>query len=486
MSRLLKILLLLTILSGLSSAALADVTPDVEVHLISPFTPVKAGETYQGQLEISCGEDGTASKFDMKSEGWNTSLNASLRSTAMKAGDRFTLDFTATAVDSEKKIHFTFDFQGKEIPLAIDLSEGNVQRMTEGAPVRKLSGFLDTPGNPSWETTDEILGVKPQVITDPALRVITVSGRFGCNLDGGGYLPAHSITVEIWDQDSGADDLMATGSTNFDGYYSIGFDSSFGDSGSDPDIYVKFILNNSRIRVYEPTSGDNYVYSTGVTTNYSGSNLDMGSLIPANPDMQASVFIHTQGTRSWVHDFNLGYDVPAARFEWPSAAWPNCSPSGRIQIRNDFSWRDGTIWHEHGHWFDHEMASWEPFNYCNGICDSSATNCGHCFWCEESQSIAWLEGWAQFHGYAISSWITGAYGVAPLSGISAENISTCNGSYDDALLTEGFIAALTQDIADSSNDSHGAFGSYTDRMSTGVQTVYNVNASDNPTGSQDL
>ena len=125
--------------------------------------------------------------------------------------------------------------------------------------MEKLTGFLDMPGNPSWEETDNILGNKPVIITDPTLRTITVSGRFGCNLDGGGYMPAHSITVEIWDQDSGADDLMATGSTNFDGYYSIGFDSSAGDIGSDPDIYVKFILTNNRVRVYEPTSGDKYL-----------------------------------------------------------------------------------------------------------------------------------------------------------------------------------------------------------------------------------
>ena len=83
--------------------------------------------------------------------------------------------------------------------------------------------------------------------------------------------------------------------------------------------------------------------------------------------------------------------MPAARIEWPSAAWPNCSPDGRIQMRNDFSWRDGVVWHEYGHWFDHEMASWEPWNYCNGICDFDGS-CGHCIWCEESGKSAWNEG----------------------------------------------------------------------------------------------
>ena len=486
MSRLLQYLLLLTILVGLSGAALADVTPDVEVHLVSPFVAVKAGDTYEGQLEIFSGEDGKVSEFAMTSEGWTTSLGTTLGSTDMKAGDRLTIDFTARAVNPHEKIQFTFDYKGHKIPFDIDLSEENVRNMTEGASVMEVSSFVAPAGDPSWEETDYILGIKPTIINDPALRTITVSGRFGCTMEGGGYLPAHSIRIEIWDQDSGADDLMGVGSTNYDGYFSIQVDSNDGDSGSDPDIYVKYLLENGRMRVYEPSSGNNYSYVTGVTTNYSGSNLDVGSLIPSNPDLQASVFMHTNGSRAWVHDSNLGYDVPAARIEWPSAAWPNCSPSGRIQMREDFSWRDGTVWHEYGHWFDHEMASWEPFNYCNGVCDSSPTNCGHCFWCEESEAIAWLEGWAQFHGFAVSSWAPGYYGYTPLSGITAENISQCGGSWDAALLTEGFVAALAQDIADNTQDSHGAFGSYTDALATGVGTIFSVNANDNPTGSQDF
>ncbi len=484
MSRLLQSLLLMAVLLGLTGAALANVTPDVEVRLVSPFVAVKAGETYQGQLEIFSGEEGTASQFTLSSEGYSVSLGSTLGSTDMKSGDRILVNFTARATDPEQKINFTLDFKGHHIPFDIDLSEENVRNMTMGASVTEVSQFVAPEGDRSWSETDYVLGIKPTVITNPALRTITVSGRFGCYLDGGGYLPAHSIRIEIWDQDSGSDDLMGTGSTNYDGYYSIQVDSNDGDASSDPDIYVKFILTNSRMRVYEPSSGDNYVYSTGVTSNYSGSNLDKGSLIPSNHDLHPSVFMHTQGTRAWVHDSILGYDVPAARIEWPSASWPNCSPSGRIQMRDDFSWNDGTVWHEYGHWFDHEMASWEPFNYCNGVCDGSS--CGHCFWCQESQSIAWLEGWAQFHGYAVSSWVPSYYGYTPLSGISAENISQCGGSYDTALLTEGFIAALTQDIADNTQDSHGAFGSYTDALATGVGTVFSVNANDNPTGSQDF
>ncbi len=485
MHRTARCLLLLVVLMGLSGTALADIMPHVEIRLVSPFVAVNAGETYEGRLEIMCTEAGTLSQFELASDGWAASLDRAPGTKSVQAGERFTVDFTARAVDPQQRLEFTCDFKGFTIQHALDLSERNVRDMTFGAPVDKVPAFLDTPGDRSWGETDLILGIEPTVTKDELRRTINVSGRFGCATSGG-WLPAHSITIEIWDQDTGDDDLMATGSTNFDGYYSIDVDSNDGDAGSDPDIYVRFILNNSRMRVYEPTSGDNYVYATGVQTNYSGSALDFGSLQPANPDLQASVFMHTQGTRSWVHDYVLGYDVPAARIEWPSAAWPNCSPSGRIQMRQDFSWNDGTVFHEYGHWFDHEMAGWEPWNYCNGICDNSPTDCGHCFWCQESETIAWLEGWAQIHGIAITDWYPGYYGWTPLNGINGESLSTCGGSYDVPLLTEGFTAALGQDIMDSAQDSHGIYGSYTDALAVGAGPVFAVCALDNPTGSGDF
>ena len=58
--------------------------------------------------------------------------------------------------------------------------------------------------------------------------------------------------------------------------------------------------------------------------------------------------------------------------------------------------------------------------------------------------------------------------------------------YDVPLLTEGFIAALTNDIADNNQDSHGVYGAYSDRLAVGAGPVFAVNALDDPTGSQDF
>ncbi len=488
MRSLIRFLVLVAALCGLTGAAMADISPSIEVRLVSPFVAVGAGDSYSGRLEIACDQAGTLSGFELKSDGWSASLDNSLRTQTVRAGDKLTIDFTAHASDPTQRLEFACDFDGYAVRYAVDLSEQNVRNMTEGAPVERRPDFLEVPGDRSYGPMDILLGGEPTAVPRDGRRIITVAGRFGCTRRDGSYLPAHSIKIEVWDADaSGGDDLMGTGFTNFDGYYSIDIDSNDGDGTGDPDIYVDFTLENSRVRVYEPSSGANYLFGTGVTNNFSGTYLDLGSLIPSNPDDQASVSLHTQAARGWAHDFLEGYDVSACRVEWPSAAWPNCSGTGRIQIRDDFSWSDGTLWHEYGHWFDHEIASWEPFNYCNGVCDDSPTDCGHCFWCQESEVIAWLEGWAQFHSWAVSDWVPGYYGATPLGPKNAEDLLQCDNSfYDDPTLTEGFIAALNQDIADFDQDSHGVYGAYVDRLAGGAGAVFEVCALDNPTGSMDF
>ncbi len=478
---------LLAILAALSLAqtALADVAPSVEIRLASPFVAVKAGEVYDGRYEIVCAEDGTLADFALAGASWSASLTDAPRSRDVRAGDRFVVPFTATPMDPTQKLEFTCSFNGYTVHYAIDLSERNVHDMTEGAPTAPVPAFLDGRGDPSYRDEDLVLGGPGPEPPRDSRRTVTVTGRFGCTLDDGTYLPGHSVLVQVYDEDSLVDDLLVSGYTNYDGYYTLAFNSDDAGWLDEPDVYVRFTTSNGRMRVYEPSSGDNYAFVTGVTNDYTGTYLDYGSLQPANPDLHPCVFLHTQGSRGWVHDNNLGYDVPAARVEWPSAAWPNTSGDGRIQIRSDFSWNDGTLWHEYGHWFDHEMASWEPFNYCNGVCDNPP-DCGHCFWCQESQAIAWLEGWAQFHSWAVGSWYPGYYGRSPLSAVNAENLGTCSGTYGDPTLTEGFIAALTQDIADNAQDSHGVYGTYTDRLAVGVDDVFNLNALDNPTGSMDF
>lgn len=482
-----RILMLPVVLALLALAvpAMADIGADVTVRLASPFVALKSGDTYAGRLEISCGEPGTLSDFAMAGDGWAPVMKTVPATAKVMAGDRLTVEFSALALDPEQRLVFSCRFEGREIRFPIDLSARNVRNMTEGATVRQVPDGQVPPGNPDPKLQDAAMANPTTVPPSGAKRLVTVHGRFGAPREDGVWVPAHSALVQVWDDDGAIDQLMASGSTNYDGYFSLSVETLLVDLFDDPDIYVRIELTNGRVDVYEPTSGFNFAWVTGVHTNYAGTDLNFGTFEPAADDLHPSIFQFTNACRAWVCDNGMGYDVSKCRVEWPSAAWPNCSPSGRIQIRDDFNWNDGCLWHEYGHWFDHEIASWDPFDYCNGVCDGG--DCGHCFWCSESQAIAWLEGWAQFHSWAIGNWMPGAYGVTPLAATSAEALADCwGGTYGDPLLTEGFVAALLQDIADSAQDSHGVYGAFTDELSLGVAAAFSINALDNPTGSQNF
>jgi len=484
MKRRILVIPALLALLALAAPALADIGPDVTVRLVSPFVAVKAGDTYAGRLEISCGERGTLSEFSLSNDGWTPVMKALPATGKVEAGDKMTVEFTALALDPKQRLVFSCRFNDHDVKFPIDLSARNVSNMTEGAQVRQVPDGAVPPGNPDpkWQA-DELAA--PATVPTTSKRLVTVHGRFGAPREDGQWVPAHSALVEVWDEDTGLDDLMESGSTNFDGYFNITVETSGADLSGDPDIYVRIELTNGRVDTYEPTSGDNYAWVTSVHDDYSGADLDLGTFEPTDDGLHPSIFLFTNACRAWVHDDDLGYDVPKCRVEWPSADWPNCNASGRIQIRNDFNWNDGCLWHEYGHWFDHEIASWDPFDYCNGICDGG--DCGHCFWCSESQSVAWLEGWAQFHSWSVGAWVPGYWGMAALDPVDGESLDDCwPGTYGDPLLTEGFIAALLQDISDSAQDSHGVYGAFTDELAMGEAAAFAVNALDNPTGSQDF
>ncbi|PIE76246.1 hypothetical protein CSA17_03185, partial [bacterium DOLJORAL78_65_58] len=67
---------MLMLLCGFSTQALATIMPAVEVKLVSPFTALQPGDTYDGKLEIHCGEPGTLSQFKLEGDNWSASLAA--------------------------------------------------------------------------------------------------------------------------------------------------------------------------------------------------------------------------------------------------------------------------------------------------------------------------------------------------------------------------------------------------------------------------
>jgi hypothetical protein len=143
-------------------------------------------------------------------------------------------------------------------------------------------------------------------------------------------------------------------------------------------------------------------------------------------------------------------------------------------IADSFSWIEGTISHEYGHHWLYENAWAESPEYCNGFCDDPT--CGHCNWCWEGGAIAWTEGFPNFLGHIVPMSYATEYGDSARHPFDYEFIGTCSqdGTYHNPDYTEGFAAAVLQDICDANvwPDSHQVFGPWADALSLGADEIF--------------
>jgi len=314
---------------------------------------------------------------------------------------------------------------------------------------------------------------------------ITVHGRWVYTRSDGVIIGGDGCRVEIWDEDADGNDLLGTWYTDQQGNYSCTFDWSQAEGY--PDLFAVFWAANYRVELRDATYHNIYGWSTSTTWNYSGTNLDLGWLQPGNESHLAGMHVFVNAERTWRwHWTREGYDLPAFDAYWPdgtSGAWYWDSI---IHISSGSQWGEATVTHELGHhWMDH-FATIPAFNYCNGVCDASASDCGHCLWCWESGAISWIEGFPDWLGDIIPRTYLADYGVAARYPYDFEGLSTCGGSYHDPLLTEGFVAALLKDVGDSDQDSHGVYGSWSDALSIGTNELFDVADFDAPVNMQDF
>lgn len=117
-------------------------------------------------------------------------------------------------------------------------------------------------------------------------------------------------------------------------------------------------------------------------------------------------------------------------------------------------------------------------------------NCGHCIWCPEDQGIAWSEGFPNWLGWLIPSSYEADYGLKARNIYDFEGLTNCHlgDSYlGDPLLTEGFVAALLQDITDTTaGDSHSQFPGYPDALAVGNGPIFVCVDYDTPTSVMDF
>ncbi|MBK7189394.1 MAG: T9SS type A sorting domain-containing protein [bacterium] len=482
MRKLLCLLLVATALLGVGGAR-ADVGPPVHVSILGEPRAAEPGVPFKGQLQITTDQPLLLSDLMFTEQGaWDQiSLAAGPQMSVDKARPTV-VDFEVVTSDPSQLLELTFNVDGFTVTRSFDLSPATIAFIRGPNPVEKVRDddapepVGDTMVRP--EPTPSRDGLAPQ---DPAKgRNIRVRGRFVYVRSDGWTIGADAMTVRVYDNDSpfGSAELAAV-ATDAQGYYDVTF--WWGDDFFDPqpDIYVRFETTNSKVQTESPAflSGP-YAWDTPTTNDYTGTDLNYGTLQPADINQHPAVHVHTNLVRTWRWWYGYGYDTPFVRGNWPNGT-AGAFYNGEIYFSTGEHWNENVATHEYGHhWVELYALSPAPA-YCNGICDGD-DGCGHCIWCAETTNISFTEGFPDWMGDVIPASWGATYGRAAMAIYDMENLYTCGAGYADPTMTEGFLGAVVRDIGDGTNDNHAAYPE-TDELSLGWSQVIATVDLDHPT-----
>jgi len=486
----------LLVLTG-AVAVQADLWPPVSVTVTDGALLAEPGQPLEVHLELTSDVPVTVSGFRIEGQGWQSvAIDAPAEKTLGKL-DRLAITATVLTDDPDRPVEFVFEIDGRTWRQSFDFSPRHYEMVTSPQPEVTVPSTPPAPG-----VDIDLPRPKPPVDLQPgrrdgdrpepeedggqAKRSIRIHGRFVYERSDGVTIGADGVWVRIYDEDVFVDDLLASGTTDAYGYYDFTIDTS--DAGeTNPDLYVRFDANNSEVTVKDASSGNVYAWQSATYDNYGGSDWDRGWTQPADEAQHPALHILTDLTRDWRWDIGtVGYDEPHIDAHWPDGATGAWYNSSGIHISTERQWREDTHAHEYGHHWMNSFSTIPPFDYCNGICDNSPTDCGHCIWCQEDGGAAWSEGFANWCADVKTRSYAGTYGIASQFFRSQENLSTCGASYDDPTITEGFLGALLRDIEDGTQDSHGVYGSWTDALALGYDEIYVVADYDTPVSPMDF
>lgn len=482
-----------------AASATADVryTPP-RVQWVGAPPALEPGKPVAGAFRIVTSTPVTITNLRLEGAGWSARIVESPPVMSLAAAGRLNLRFQGTAEDFSKPLVVRFEADGVEYAETLDLvaiarqaQPGALRSVPAGDDsFRPKGAAFELPGAEAEEDALAVRGKADRVIAEPATpsavnaRNIRVHGRFVYTRSDGVTIGADGVAVRIYDEDTGFDELLATVATDAYGYYDVTFywDPCAIFCDSQPDLYVHFSAANSEIDV-RTTGGSTYTWASSTTDDYTGSNLDKGTLTPSDEGTHPALHILTDLTRDWRWYLNKeGYNLPSVLAYWPdgaSGAWYDPGTED-LHFGTDRSWREDSQAHEYGHHFIYNYAVGQTPDYCNGICDGA--QCGHCLWCRETNHDAWNEGWPNWICHVQTTSYATDYGIASLNTRNEESIATCDGvNYHDPTITEGFMGALLQDIWDSTNeDDPGAPGTWVDRFSWGYEEIFTVTDLDHP------
>ena len=485
MNRYLILAAALCLAVGLAPPAQGRVVIGLTIEMEPPETGPAAGQPYEGRLWIHVPRDMDLKHFAIEGTGW-TDLTWTPRGlTALRADQPLAVEFSGVPPSAATSLRIIAMADGKTVRRDFTMGGAEFERDRAVRPlqptdlplpaVRGSAAASPRPAGPAVRIDDALAPEKDRLSYD-----IRVHGRLAYRRDSAMTLGADGLTVQICDKDLLIDDVLGTTVTGTDGTFdlTVHWDSQIGETY--PDLYVVFRAENTEVTVKRWYMIDPYLIAIGPWENYQGLELNVGNVLPVEEDAQAIPHLVSNYTRFWRYMNTRGHDTSFLKVHWPEPEEDGAyytSATETIHLARSDQWESGTQSHEFGHHVHHGLASMPDIDYCNGVCDrDEPSDCGHCDWCEEDEDIAWVEGWAQYISHVITPTFDALYGTPAINTREYENLHRCveDTLWDEALVTEGFTAAVLVDIDDTHVDDDPHTAGFGDRMALGGQAVLDL------------
>ncbi len=490
---LLASLLLGLLVAGPAVADVRHIPPYVEWVGAPPHAV--AGTPISGAIRICSSRPGEITDVRLDGDGWSGRLLEPRARWALSAGRTEPVPVEVTPADPGRPLAVVFRLNGVEQVAALDLSPAHVARLRK--PGRLVRPTGPEPPRLAPETGPRRLKPAPRIEDgtwkpSPGLsptgaagtanrRDILVVGRLVFQRPDGVVVGADGVTVRVFDENPILNWLLGESITGTDGHFALTVDWNQELHLEEyPDLYIEFETRNDYFLTRSTfVSPWGYTWQTGTMRDFEDFTYDLGTWTPGADAGALSVLTDLVRSRRW-YDETLGLDLPETIGIWPDDGHSVSFyvPFLReVHINTAASYNESTHAHEYGHGFMDWLGIWTDFDYCNGICDASPDDCGHCMWCEEDWFIGWQEGVPNYLAYLQTSSYASRYGVAADVINAAERIETCPetaGAFGDPWGTEGFTQALLQDIADAANEDDPNGIGQRDRLSLGDATILSL------------
>ncbi len=485
--------------TGVLPAAATMRHQPVKFMVNDAYELMRPGQPWSGTIQAVAPKGGAdVEDFDFAGEGWSvTPVRTGDQRARLAAGDTVTLRLSVQRANPGQPLVVSYRSGDRDVQQTLNL--GELMRPRERArslrqvPAAEAALMAQVPnaeafarpGLPFDRRSIDAEGLERGMIGDTRIgtsessvhesqrqatpmavqaRNIRVRGRLGYKfMNAGATLGADGVYFAVYDEDNSWDELLAEGTTDVNGNFDVTFywDPCFL-CDEQPDLYVYFETESDNVICQSPALEWEYSWETSRSNDYAGTDLNLGTYWPGDNESDGVLYTHSLMTRQWRWYNQNGWNVPTIEVQcWDG---DGSSPSyytdiGEIHLNSQRMFFAPTQLHEYGHHWMSEFSNSPSPSYCNGICEAPGTilNCLHCTWCQEDGSVVWTEGFPDFMSASLRDVFMATYPEMTFTLRDYENISTCNGAFDNWERTEGLFAAAIYDLTDAFQDNDTAF-----------------------------